>query len=81
MKKKTSHRKQRYTYTLNNHGLKEYELEAISYVFESSSPNDAIRRVDEILFGNKSGGKRITYYAKQFLEAVAISAEADIINA
>jgi len=68
----------RYKFTLDKHGLREYDVKNVSYVFESSSPKDAIRRVDKVLKDYKESGRRLSYYAREFLEAVAISAQTDL---
>jgi len=68
----------RYRFTLDKHGLRDYDVKNVSYVFESSSPDDAIRRVDKVLKDYKHSGKRLSFYAKEFLEAVAISAQTDL---
>ena len=70
----------RYSITLNKHGLNDYEKNFVNYVFESSSPKDALRRVESVYERYESLGKRIPYNAKLFLEALATSAEADIHN-
>lgn len=74
-------RKERYKITINQHGLRDYDVEKVSYVFEASSAKDAIRRVKKVYKRAEESGMKLSYYAKQFLEAVAISAEADLINA
>tara|TARA_B100000242_G_C43047316_1_gene488952 strand:+ start:2711 stop:2944 length:234 start_codon:yes stop_codon:yes gene_type:complete len=73
-----SRNQKRYKITINNHGLGEYESNLVSYVFDSSSPKDAIRRVEAVKERCRKNGKRIPYGAKQFLEALSISAETDI---
>ena len=73
-------RKERYKFTLHHHGLRDYDVEKVSYVFEASSAKDAIRRVDRVYKRAEDSGMRLSYYAKQFLEAVAISAETDLLN-
>lgn len=73
-------KKERYKYTLKNHGLRDYDVEKVSYVFEASSAKDAIRRVNHVYKRAEESRTKLTYYAKQFLEAVAISAETDLLN-
>lgn len=70
----------RYSITLNKNGLNDYETNFVNYVFESSSPKDALRRVEAVYDKHERIGKRIPYNAKLFLEALAISAEADLHN-
>ena len=70
----------RYRITIDKNGLNDYESNFVKYVFESSSPRDALRRIDVVYDRNEKIGKRIPYKAKQFLEALAISAEADVYN-
>lgn len=68
----------RYKFTLDHHGLNDYDYKAVEYVFSSSSPKDAIRRVNKIIDQAEREHRRISYYAKQFLEGVAMSAHADL---
>lgn len=68
----------RYKITLQRHGLNEYEVKTIGKVFKSKSARDAISKVDEILDRHYNGTTRLTYNAKQFLKALAISAGADL---
>lgn len=69
---------ERYKYTILNHGLRDYDVEKIKYVFNSSSPKDAIRRVEKMYKHLDTNNVRVSYYAKQFLEALIISAETDL---
>ena len=71
-------RLQRFKYTIINHGLRDYDVEKVKYVFESSSAKDAIRRVSKVYSLCERNNVRLSYYAKQFLEALAISAETDL---
>lgn len=64
----------RYEITLENHGLSDYDKDKVKYVFTSESPHDALTKVDKL----KSTAKDLSYYANEFLEALAISAETDI---
>lgn len=73
-------RKERYKFTIRHHGLRDYDVEKINYIFEASSAKDAVRRVDYIYKRAADSNIRLSYYAKQFLEAVAISAETDMLN-
>ena len=73
-------RRERYKQTIHFHGLRDYDVEKVNYVFESSSPKDALRRVDKIYERAEKNGTRLSFYARQFLEAVAISAQTDIID-
>lgn len=68
----------RYKITIDKNGLNDYEKKFVDYVFESSSPKDALRRIDVVQARAERGEKRIPYNAKQFLEALAISAETDL---
>jgi len=70
----------RYKITIDRHGLGEYEKSVVDYVFEATSPKDALRRVQAVYDRCAQTNKRIPYNSKIFLEAVAISAEADIDN-
>jgi len=70
----------RYKITIDRHGLGEYEKSVVNYVFESSSPKDALRRVEAVYDRCHKNNKRIPYNSKLFLEAVAISAETDLSN-
>lgn len=73
-------RRERYKFTIRHHGLRDYDVEKVNYVFEASSAKDAIRRVDKVYKRIEDSGGRLSFYAKQFLEAVAISAETDLLN-
>jgi outer membrane protein assembly factor BamD (BamD/ComL family) len=68
----------RYKITIDRHGLGEYEKSIVDYVFESTSPKDAIRRVQSVYDRCERTRKRIPYNSKLFLEAVAISADVDL---
>ena len=68
----------RYRITLQRHGLNDYEVKTVGKVFKARTARDAISKVDEILSRHYSGTIRLTYDAKQFLKAVAISAGADL---
>ena len=67
-------KKMRYEITLENHGLSDFDKDKLQTVFKSESPQDAIERVNKYKMTNKD----ISYYANEFLEALAISAETDI---
>ncbi len=68
----------RYKITIDRHGLGEYEKSVVDYVFASSSPKDALKRVQAVYDKCKKINKRIPYNSKLFLEAVAISAGTDL---
>tara|TARA_B100000035_G_scaffold80355_1_gene67351 strand:+ start:798 stop:1022 length:225 start_codon:yes stop_codon:yes gene_type:complete len=68
----------RYKITIDRHGLGEYEKSVVNYVFDSSSPKDALRRVKAVYDQCERINKRIPYNSKLFLEAVAISAGTDL---
>lgn len=68
----------RYKLTIDRHGLGEYERSVVADVFNSTSPKDAIRRVDNVYYQCEKINKRIPYNSRLFLEAVAISADLDI---
>ena len=68
----------RYKITIDRHGLGEYEKSVVDYVFDSSSPKDALRRVKAVYDKCERTNKRIPYNSKLFLEAVAISAGTDL---
>jgi|TARA_Y100000287_G_scaffold178665_1_gene171615 hypothetical protein len=68
----------RYKITIDRHGLGEYERSVVDYVFDSSSPKDALRRVKAVYDKCERINKRIPYNSKLFLEAVAISAGTDL---
>tara|TARA_B100001287_G_C22571972_1_gene476715 strand:+ start:256 stop:483 length:228 start_codon:yes stop_codon:yes gene_type:complete len=73
-------RRERYKFTIRHHGLRDYDVEKVNYVFEASSAKDAIRRVEKVYKRIESSNGKLSYYARQFLEAVAISAETDLLN-
>jgi hypothetical protein len=68
----------RYKLTIDRHGLGEYEKSIVNYVFDSSSPKDALKRVQDVYDRCEKTNKRIPYNSKLFLEAVAISADLDL---
>ena len=74
-------KKQRYEITIRHHGLREFDVEKVDYVFKASSPKDAIRRVEAVYRRAETNGEKLSYYARQFLEAVATSAQTDLIKA
>lgn len=68
-----SNKKMRYQIVLEYNGLSDYDKNVVGYALKASSPTDAIRRSDSVLKSAK-----LSYYAKQFLYALATSAEADL---
>jgi len=68
----------RFKITIDKNGLGSYETSIVEYTFKSSSPEDALRRVEVVYDNCAKNGKRIPYKSKLFLEALAISAETDI---
>tara|TARA_B100000131_G_C17973051_1_gene555265 strand:+ start:691 stop:924 length:234 start_codon:yes stop_codon:yes gene_type:complete len=68
----------RYRVTIDKNGLSDYERKVVDYVFESSSPKDALRRVEAVYERCERTNKRIPYNSRLFLEALAISAETDL---
>lgn len=64
----------RFKITIRNNSLSDYDKNIVEYTFSSSTPKDAIRRAETVLKRNQ----RLSYYAKQYLEALIISAEADL---
>lgn len=68
----------RFKVTIEKNGLNEYESNIVSYVFESKTPKDALRRIQQVYDRCEKLGKKIPYNSKMFLEALAISAESDI---
>lgn len=68
----------RFKLTIERHGLGEYETGIVEYALKSSSPQDALRRVQAVYDNCQKSNKRIPYKSKLFLEALAISADADL---
>lgn len=64
----------RYKITIRNNSLSDYDKKIVEYTFNASSPKDAIRRSQEVFKRNPN----VSYYAKQYLDALIISAEADL---
>lgn len=64
--------------TINNNGLSERDRESVMFALKSKTPQEALTRAEDLL--EKSSDKiiRLSYYAKLFLKALAISAEDDI---
>ena len=65
--------RQRYQITIHRNSLSSYDRKKVDYALNSSSPRDAIRRAESVLLKGD-----LSYYAKEFLNALIISAEADI---
>lgn len=65
---------QRYRITIRKNSLSDYDKKIVEYTFNSSSPRDAIRRANSVI----ERSPKLSYYAKQYLEALIISAEADL---
>lgn len=63
----------RYKTVISRNSLSDYDKKAVEYTFASSSPKDAIRRAEHVL----SKSDRLSYYAKQYLYALATAAETD----
>lgn len=68
----------RFKLTIDRHGLGEYETSIVEYALKSSSPKDALRRVEHVYETCAKTNKRIPYKSKLFLEALAISADLDL---
>ena len=68
----------RYKVTLFNNGLNDMERSSINEVFSSTSAYDALCKAEKLLQKYKTRELRVSYRTKQFLEALAISADADI---
>lgn len=68
----------RFKLTIDRHGLGEYETSIVEYALKSSSPKDALRRVEHVYEVCEKTNKRIPYKSKLFLEALAISADLDL---
>lgn len=70
--------KLRYEIVLENHTLSDYDVNTVKQAFSAKSPKDAISKADYLLGLDKSGRINLTYYGKQFLNGLAIAAEADL---
>ena len=71
-------KKNRFKITIDKNGLGEYETSIVAYALKSSSPQDALRRVEVVYDSCRKENKRIPYKSRLFLEALAISAETDL---
>ncbi len=71
-------KKNRFKITIDKNGLGEYETSIVAYALKSSSPQDALRRVEVVYDSCRKENKRIPYKSRLFLEALAISADADL---
>ena len=69
---------ERYRLTLNYSGLSDYEKEKIISVFTAKSAKDALNKTNKLLDQYKRKELRVSFKIKNFLEALAISADADI---
>ena len=70
--------KMRYQITIENNTLSENDKKIVKYALSSKSPKEAIKRSDELIRQDKLGKINLTYYSRQFLNGLAISAEADL---
>ena len=64
---------QRYQYTIKRNSLNDYDRKKVSYALGATSPTEAIRRAEQTLQKPDLG-----YFAKEFLNALIISAETDL---
>ena len=64
--------------TINNNGLSERDRESVMYALKSKTSQEALNRSESLLSKSKDRIIRLSYYAKLFLKALAISAEDDI---
>ena len=64
--------------TINNNGLTERDRESVMYALKARTPQEALSRAETLLSKSKDRIIRLSYYAKLFLKALAISAEDDI---
>ena len=68
----------RYKVTIHRCGLSERDRKIVKITFASKSPQDAIKRSNYLMQKHYDREIRIPYYAKLYLKALAISAEADL---
>ena len=59
-------RLQRYKDTIINHGLRDYDVEKVRYVMDSSSPQDAIRRVEKVYKLAEINNTKISYFFHRY---------------
>jgi hypothetical protein len=64
---------QRYQYTIKRNSLSDYDRKKVSYALGATSPTEAIRRSEQLLQKGEVG-----FFAKEFLNALIISAETDL---
>ena len=65
--------RQRYQVTIRRNTLRDYDKKKVSYALSSTSPEEAIERAEHLLRKGDLG-----FFAKEFLNALIISAEADL---
>lgn len=65
--------RQRYQITIRRNSLRDYDKKKVSYALSSTSPEEAIERSEQLLRKGDLG-----FFAKEFLNALIISAEADL---
>ena len=69
---------ERYKLTLNFSGLNDYEKEKVQSVFTAKSARDALNKTNKLLEQYARKELRVSFRTKNFLEALAISADTDI---
>lgn len=65
--------RQRYQVTIRRNSLSDYDKKKVAYALSSNSPKDAIERSEHLLKKGELG-----FFAKEFLNALIISAETDL---
>jgi len=70
----------RWKYVIENHSLSDYDRDTVNYALKSKSPVDAIKRADFLLKKDRerTDNFNLTYSGREFLNALAISAELDL---
>lgn len=70
--------RQRFKVSIRNNGLKERDVNALEWVLSSRTPEQALKRSDEMIAKYNAKELMLSYNAKQFLDGLSIACEADI---
>lgn len=70
----------RWKHVIEHNSLSDYDKDTVSYALKSKSAQDAIKRADFLLKKDRerTDNFNLTYYGREFLNALATSAELDI---
>ena len=69
---------QRFKVSIRNNGLKERDVRTLEWVLSSKTPDQALKRSNEMIEKYNKKELMLSYNAKQFLDGLSIACEADI---